>query len=82
MNRFALLSTALATALAAMPAPMPAEAATDGMLLRCRSPDGTIGYTDRSCAMFGAQAVPIDAELVARIGRHRLYSNDILPDCK
>lgn len=74
MNRFALLSTALATALAAMPAPTPAEAATDGLLLRCRSPDGTIGYTDRSCAVFGARAVPIDAELVARIVRDRRYS--------
>jgi hypothetical protein len=74
MNRLALLSTALATALAAIPVPMPAEAATDGLLLRCRSPDGTIGYTDRNCAVFGAQAVPIDAELVARIVRDRRYS--------
>ncbi|MGN6112585.1 MAG: hypothetical protein ACTHOC_06205 [Luteimonas sp.] len=80
MNRFALLSTALATALAAMPAPMPAEAATDGMLLRCRSPDGTIGYTDRSCAVFGAQAVPIDAELVARIVSDRRYSARLKAD--
>jgi len=71
MNRFAILSTALATALAAMPVPMPAEAATDGALLRCQSPDGTIGYTDRSCAVFGAQAVPIDADLVVRIARDR-----------
>jgi hypothetical protein len=71
MNRFAILSTTLATALAAMPAPMPAEAATGGALLRCQSPDGTIGYTDRSCAVFGAQAVPIDADLVVRITRDR-----------
>lgn len=72
MNRLLLLTTALATALAALPAPMPAEAASDGaFLLRCRMPDGTIGYTDRSCAAFGAQAVPLDAELVSRIVRDR-----------
>jgi hypothetical protein len=70
MNRMLFLSTALLTALAALPAPVPAEAASDGaLLLRCRSPDGTIGYTDRSCAVFGAKSVPIDAQLVTRIVR-------------
>jgi hypothetical protein len=72
MNRTLFLSTALLTALAALPAPTPAEAASDGaLLLRCKSPDGTVGYTDRSCAVFGAKAVPIDAELVSRIVRDR-----------
>jgi hypothetical protein len=52
---------------------MPANPATDGVLLRCRSPDGTVGYTDRSCAVFGAQAAPIDADLVVRIARDRAY---------
>lgn len=70
MNRMLLLSTALLTALAALPAPTPAQAASDGaLLLRCQSPDGTIGYTDRSCAVFGAKSVPIDAQLVTRIVR-------------
>lgn len=77
MNRYLLLSTALAAALAAFPSPTPAQAQAAegaGLLLRCRAPDGTIGYTDRSCAAFGAQAVPIDADLVVRIARDRASS--------
>jgi hypothetical protein len=75
MKTSMLLTTALAAALAALPAaPNTAEAATgDGVLLRCRAPDGTIGYTDRNCSVFGAQAVPIDADLVVRIARDRAY---------
>jgi hypothetical protein len=70
MNRMLFLSTALLATLAALPAPTPAEAASDGaLLLRCKSPDGTIGYTDRSCAVFGAKSVPVDAQLVTRIVR-------------
>jgi hypothetical protein len=76
MKRLLLISTALTVALAAVPAPMPARAATDTALLRCRSPDGTIGYTDRSCSVFGAQAVPIDAQLVARIVRDQARFGD------
>lgn len=67
-----LACAALALALAAVPSPTPLEASDGALLLRCRSPDGAIGYTDRSCAVFGAQAVAIDAELVARIERDRL----------
>ncbi len=74
MKRTLLLTTALATALAALPAPSPVEAASDGaFLLRCRMPDGTIGYTDKSCAVFGAQATALDAELVSRIVRDRAH---------
>lgn len=74
MKRTLLLTSALATALAALPAPSPVEAASDGaLLLRCRMPDGTIGYTDRSCAVFGATATTIDAELVSRIVRDRAH---------
>lgn len=81
MNRTTLLSTMFATALAAaIPATPPAQAATEGVLLRCRSPDGTIGYTDRSCSVFGAQAVPIDADLVVRIARDRAYSARLQAD--
>lgn len=76
MNRFAMLSTTLVAALAAIPAPMPAEAATEGSVVRCLSPDGTIGYTDGSCAVFGAQAVPMDPELAARIATDRAYAAD------
>jgi hypothetical protein len=80
MNRIAMLSTTLAAAIAAMPAPMPAEAADDGPILRCVSPDGTIGYTDRSCAVFGAEAVPMDPELAARIASDRAYAADFTDD--
>lgn len=65
MNRFAFFSAALVATLAAAPMPMPASASD--VLLRCRAPDGTIGYTDKSCAVFGAEAVPIAGELMARI---------------
>ena len=74
MNRFAMLSTTLVAALAAIPAPMPAEAATEDSITRCISPDGTIGYTDGSCAVFGAQSVPMDPELAARIASDRAYA--------
>jgi hypothetical protein len=71
MNRIAMLTTTLVAALGAIPAPMPAEAADEATVVRCVSPDGTIGYTDRSCAVFGAQAVPMDPELAARLSADR-----------
>jgi hypothetical protein len=80
MNRFAMLTTTLVAALGAMPAPMPAEAATEGSVVRCISPDGTTGYTDGSCAVFGAQAVPMDPELAARIATDRAYAADFGDD--
>ena len=67
MNRFALLSAALVATLAAAPMPMPASATN--ALLRCQAPDGTVGYTDRSCAVLGAKAVPVPGELMTRIAR-------------
>lgn len=80
MNRFAMLSTTLVAALAAIPAPMPAEAATEDAIVRCVSPDGTIGYTDGSCAVFGAQAVAMDTELAVRIATDRAYAADFGDD--
>ena len=80
MNKFAMLSTTLVAALAAIPAPMPAEAATEDSIVRCISPDGTIGYTDGNCAVFGAQAVPLDPELAARIATDRAYAADFGDD--
>ena len=74
MNRLTMLSTTLVAALAAIPAPMPAEAATEDSIVRCVSPDGTIGYTDGSCAVFGAESVPMDPELAARIAADRAYA--------
>lgn len=77
MNRFALLSAALVATLAAAPMPMPATASD--ALLRCRAPDGTIGYTDKSCAVLGAEAVPIPGELMTRIAREQARGPDGIP---
>jgi hypothetical protein len=74
MNRFTLFSAALVATLAA--APMPTPAAATEALLRCRAPDGTIGYTDRSCAVLGARAVPIPGELMSRIAREQAREPD------
>lgn len=74
MNRFALLAAALVATLAAAPMPMPA-AASDA-LLRCRAPDGTIGYTDKSCAVLGAESVPMAGELMTRIAREQARGPD------
>jgi hypothetical protein len=74
-SRLPLLSAALAAALAtAAPLPMPA-AATDA-LQRCRAPDGTIGYTDRRCAVFGSESAPLPGDLMARIVREEARGVD------
>ena len=74
MNRFAFFSAALVAALAAVPMPMPASAS--GALMRCRAPDGTIGYTDKSCAAIGAVAVPVPGDLLTRIVREQAGAPD------
>ncbi|MEO5566832.1 MAG: hypothetical protein ABIR05_09340 [Luteimonas sp.] len=64
-HRLPFLFTALTVALvAAAPTPMPATA-TDAVL-RCQAADGSIGYTDKSCAVFGATAVPLPDDLRSR----------------
>lgn len=83
MNRFVLFSTALVVAIAAAPIPLPASAASasaNNTLLRCRAPDGSIGYTDRSCAVFGAESVPISRELLTRIARDQAREPDGIQD--
>lgn len=75
-RRIPFVTTVLATLLAAAaPMPMPAAAATDAVL-RCRSPDGSILYTDRSCAAFGAESVPMPGELLTRIAREEARAAD------
>src|SRR5690606_12171329 len=50
-----LLAAALVAALAsAIPAAMPANAGTASTLQKCRAADGSVGYTDRGCAIFGS----------------------------
>ena len=61
MNRFPLLAAALTLALAAAPAPGPVHATS---IQKCQSADGSIGYTDGSCKVFGADATAISSRLL------------------
>jgi len=51
--------------LLATPFAPPVEASA--AILRCRSPDGVLVYTDKSCSAFGAQAAPIPGHVLMRI---------------
>ena len=65
----ALVATLL---LAALPSiPQRAQATTG--VLRCQMPDGTSLYTNKSCGDVGGKAVPLPAEVLARIARERRY---------
>ena len=59
---FAALAVVLA---AAAPTPIPVTA-TD-VVLRCQAPDGSIGYTDKNCAVFDANPAPLPDTLVSRL---------------
>jgi hypothetical protein len=59
---FALLAAVLSAA-----APWPTTAEATNAVLRCRAADGTIGYTDKSCAVLGAEPVPMSSELMTRL---------------
>lgn len=61
MNRFPLLVAAVTLALAAAPAPGPVHATT---LQKCQSADGSIGYTDGSCKVFGADSMAISSRVI------------------
>ena len=62
MNRYAFLAAALTTALYAAPAAAPASAA--GTIQRCQAADGSVGYTDKSCAVFDRRTVAVSAIVV------------------
>jgi len=63
MNRYAFLAAALTGALFAPPVAAPAQAGTSS-IQRCESADGSIGYTDKSCAIFGSDAVTLESKVV------------------
>src|SRR5690606_34611890 len=44
------------------PATAPAQAAD--IIQRCESPDGSIGYTDGNCAVFGSDAVAVRSHVI------------------
>lgn len=52
---------------AALPLSQPASARTG--IQRCQSADGSAVYTDRACASFGAQAMPMSSEMLTRLAR-------------
>jgi hypothetical protein len=69
MNK-SLLSAFVATILlAAAPAAQQAQAGTG--IQRCQGSDGATVYTDKSCAAFGARAVPMSGELLTKIVREQ-----------
>ena len=65
MNRHALSAVALAVALHAVPASVPAARAAD-TIQRCEAADGTVAYTDKSCAVFEQRTVGVSAIVVDR----------------
>lgn len=67
MNK-SLLATLAATALlSTIPVSAPVEATS--AIQRCQSSDGSLVYTDKACAIFGAKAAPIPGQLLTRIAR-------------
>ena len=73
MNK-SLLATVAATALFAATAPMPTPVEAASGIQRCQSPDGTLVYTDKACAVFGAKATPMSGELLTRIAHEETMS--------
>lgn len=63
MNRYSLLAAAMTLSLASLPAATPARAATTSVQ-KCQSADGSIGYTDGNCAVFGNDAVMVSSQVV------------------
>src|SRR5690606_23723072 len=62
-----LLTAVLVAAMASViPATMPANAGTT-TLQKCRAPDGSVGYTDRGCAIFGSGSTLEASEPIADI---------------
>jgi hypothetical protein len=60
---FATLGLALLLCTASVATPLNATSA----ILRCRSADGTLVYTDKACNAFGAKAAPMPGKLLTRI---------------
>jgi hypothetical protein len=73
MNKsLATVAAAVVLSAMAMPMPTPVEAASG--IQRCQSPDGTLVYTDKACAVFGAKATPMSGELLTRIAHEEMLS--------
>ena len=59
-----------------LPATLPANAGTSSTLQKCRAADGTVGYTDRGCAIFGAGSTLESSELISEVGSDMVWSED------
>lgn len=67
MNKLSLTTLALTLLAASMPVSQPVQAGTS--IQRCERGDGSVIYTDKACATFGAYAVPMRGEVLTRIIR-------------
>jgi hypothetical protein len=75
MNRSLLATLITGMLLSTVPAAAPVEATS--AIQRCESPDGTLVYTDKSCAAFSAKAVPMSGELLTRIAHEDAREDSI-----
>jgi hypothetical protein len=75
MNRSLLATLIAGMLLSTVPASAPVEATS--AIQRCESPDGTLVYTDKSCAAFSAKAVPMSGELLTRIAHEDAREDSI-----
>lgn len=69
MNKSALAAFVVTALFAASPLTYQAQAGNG--IQRCQAPDGVTVYTDKACATFGAQAIPMSGELMTRIVREQ-----------
>ncbi|WP_166206720.1 hypothetical protein [Cognatiluteimonas telluris] len=78
MLRSLLATLAAVLLLSAVPATLPVQASS--AILRCKSPDGSLVYTDKACSAFGAEAAPLPGELLTRIYRDESRHGDAIDD--
>lgn len=76
MNKSLLATLVTGMLLATLPATAPVEATS--AIQRCQSPDGTLVYTDQSCAAFSAKAMPLSGQLLSRIARDAAREQSIV----
>ncbi len=74
MKTLPLVAAALTLVATALPITPGAHAATG--IQRCQSASGGVVYTDRSCALLGAKAVPMSGELITRLANERRFEAD------
>ena len=77
MNTLLPCTLAVAMLGAALPVSAPVHASSN--LQRCVAPDGADVYTDKACALVGASASPLPAELLARIARDEAMEQRLDP---